>query len=244
MKSKSKIPCIPIEGSISYEDWLKGRRYRRELSKLVGPGVIRRKTSSKDRRLKKLFAGERGLPFTPTEKLGNEGSMTRVTTRIKVSNWDDIALQAVGARQEKPRAIETGALVDTGAVKFYLRSSVIRELGLRPVGEIRMRTMSNRSESRIVFSPVALEIQGRTGRFDAVEIPDSLPNIVGQIPLEDLDWVVDCRKQKLIPNPEHKHGELADEFYEPASILDKRSISKNLSLSDSENHLGQTKIKK
>ncbi len=37
-------------------------------------------------------------------------------------------------------------------------------------------------------------------------------NIVGQIPLEDLDWVVDGRHQKLIPNPEHKPGELSDEF--------------------------------
>ncbi len=69
MNLKSKIPSIPIEGSISYEDWLKGRRYRRELSKLVAPGVIRRQSSSSDRRLKKLFNGERGLPFTPTEKL-------------------------------------------------------------------------------------------------------------------------------------------------------------------------------
>jgi hypothetical protein len=69
MNSKPKIPSIPIEGSISWADWLKGRRYRRELSKLVAPGVIRRKTSSSDRRLKKLFNGERGLPFTPTEKL-------------------------------------------------------------------------------------------------------------------------------------------------------------------------------
>jgi hypothetical protein len=69
MNSKSKVPCIPIEGSISWEDWLKGRRYRRELSKLVAPGIIRRKSSSSDRRLKKLFKGERGLPFTPTEKL-------------------------------------------------------------------------------------------------------------------------------------------------------------------------------
>jgi hypothetical protein len=69
MNLKSNIPTIPIEGSISWEDWLKGRRYRRELSKLVAPGVIRRKSSSSDRRLKKLFIGERGLPFTPTEKL-------------------------------------------------------------------------------------------------------------------------------------------------------------------------------
>ena len=69
MNSKSKVPCIPIKGSISYEDWLKGRKYRRELGNLVAPSVIRRKSSSKDRRLKKLFKGERGLPFTPTEKL-------------------------------------------------------------------------------------------------------------------------------------------------------------------------------
>ena len=69
MNLKSNIPSIPIEGSISYEDWLTGRRYRRELSKLVSPGIIRRKSSSSDKRLKKLFNSERGLPFTPTEKL-------------------------------------------------------------------------------------------------------------------------------------------------------------------------------
>jgi hypothetical protein len=69
MNLKLKVPSIPIEGSISYKDWLKGRRFRRQLSKLVAPGVIRRKSSSSNRRLRKLFKGERGLPFTPIEKL-------------------------------------------------------------------------------------------------------------------------------------------------------------------------------
>ncbi len=69
MNSKSKVPCIPIEGSISWEDWLKGRRFRRKMGNRVAPEIIRRKRSSSDRRLKKLFNGERGLPFTPTEKL-------------------------------------------------------------------------------------------------------------------------------------------------------------------------------
>ena len=69
MNSKPRVPCIPIDGSISYEDWLKGRRFRREMGNRVAPGVIRRQSSSSDRRLKKLFKGERGLPFTPTGKL-------------------------------------------------------------------------------------------------------------------------------------------------------------------------------
>ena len=69
MNSESKVPVIPLEGSISYGDWLKGRRFRRELSERVAPGIIRRKSSSSDQRLRELFNGERGLPFTPTDKL-------------------------------------------------------------------------------------------------------------------------------------------------------------------------------
>jgi hypothetical protein len=69
MNLKLNVPSIPIEGSISYEDGLKGRRFRRQVCQLVAPGVNRRKSSSSDRRLKRLFKGERGLPFTPTDKL-------------------------------------------------------------------------------------------------------------------------------------------------------------------------------
>ena len=69
MNSRSEIPCIPIDKPISWEDWLKGRRARRETSKLVAPGILRRKSSSSDRQLRKLFKGERGLPFTPTGKM-------------------------------------------------------------------------------------------------------------------------------------------------------------------------------
>jgi hypothetical protein len=54
---------------MSFEDWLAGRRARRESGNLVAPEVIRRKASSSDRRLLAQFNGERGLPFTQTEKL-------------------------------------------------------------------------------------------------------------------------------------------------------------------------------
>ncbi len=69
MKSKLKIPSIPINGVLSYEDWLKGRRWRREMGNLVAPEVIRRARGSGDRRLREKFKGERGLPITPTDEL-------------------------------------------------------------------------------------------------------------------------------------------------------------------------------
>jgi hypothetical protein len=86
--------------------------------------------------------------------------------------------------------------------------------------------MSNRSEKRTVYSPVDLEIQGRRGTFEVIALPDTLPNIIGQIPLEHLDWVVDPRNRKLIPNPEHKHGEMADEFCEDLRELNQ-AIERN-----------------
>ncbi|MBI4026790.1 MAG: hypothetical protein HY360_17535 [Verrucomicrobia bacterium] len=163
--------------------------------------------------------------------------MGKVVTKIKVQNWADVEMLAAGHRKDPPRVLETEALVDlpaarqagTGAVFLYLQAAVVRQLGLRPVGEKHSRTMSDRMDppawapvcragtgrragKRTVFSPVDLEIQGRAHRFDVIEVPDTLPNIVGQIPLEALDWVVDLRNQKLIPNPEHKRGELCDEF--------------------------------
>jgi len=138
--------------------------------------------------------------------------MGQVNTLIKVANWLDLEKLALGERSEPPRSVEANALVDTGAVRFYLQSSLIKRLGLRRIRKVTSRTMADMAVERDVYSPVDLEIQGRSGTFEVVEVPDSLPNVVGQIPLEQLDWVVDLRNRRLIPNPEHKHGELCDDF--------------------------------
>jgi hypothetical protein len=67
--SKSGVPTIPMNEPMSWEDWLQGRRARRETGNRVAPEIIRRPSSSSDRRLRKLFNGERGLPFKKTEEL-------------------------------------------------------------------------------------------------------------------------------------------------------------------------------
>ncbi len=143
---------------------------------------------------------------------GSFSRMGKVNVGFKVTNYDDLSDLARKRTRRKPRQVVGEALVDTGATRLYLQRRVVAALGLRRIGLITSRTMSDRAEKRIVFSPVELEIQGRSGHFDVVELPDTLPNIIGQIPLEHLDWVVDPRRRKLIANPEHKHGELADEF--------------------------------
>ncbi len=67
--SKSGFPTIPMNEVMPYEDWLKGRRARRLNGMRVAPEIIRRKEGPDDERLRKLYNGERGLPFTKTEDL-------------------------------------------------------------------------------------------------------------------------------------------------------------------------------
>jgi hypothetical protein len=50
---------------------------------------------------------------------------------------------------------------------------------------------------------VRLTIQGRECPTEVVEVPDSVPVLIGQIPLEYLDFVVDPRSRKLVGNPAH-----------------------------------------
>ena len=147
-----------------------------------------------------------------TPGIDSTKDMGKLTVRFVAVNYDDQSDVARRRTKRRPRQVEAEALVDTGATRLYLQRRVIEALGLRPTSEITSRTMSDRSEKRTVFSPVELEVQGRKGCFEVIELPDTLPNIIGQIPLEHLDWVVDLKNRKLLPNPEHKHGEMADEF--------------------------------
>ena len=138
--------------------------------------------------------------------------MGKVVVQIKAANWSDIELLALGQTTRPPRFVQAEALVDTGATGLYLKASIITQLGLRHIGERTALTMSNRRETRRLFAPAELEIQGRTTQYQVTELRDDLPNIVGQIPLESMDWVIDMAGQKLIGNPAHGGELLHEEF--------------------------------
>jgi hypothetical protein len=55
-----------------------------------------------------------------------------------------------------------------------------------------------------------LTIQGRDCVVEVYEIADYLPVLIGQIPLEALDWVVDTVNQRLIGNPDHGGQHMVD----------------------------------
>jgi hypothetical protein len=53
---------------------------------------------------------------------------------------------------------------------------------------------------------------GRSEHFDVVEVPENVPNLLGQVPLEVLDLVVDTKAGRLIANPAHGGEQMAEEY--------------------------------
>jgi hypothetical protein len=56
------------------------------------------------------------------------------------------------------------------------------------------------------------KLMKRRGDFNVVDIDEDVPNLLGQVPLEYLDFVVDPQGQKLIPNPEHGEKQMTEEY--------------------------------
>ena len=137
--------------------------------------------------------------------------MGKVIVQLRLTNQSDLVLKRHKARIGAPRQVATEALVDAGATRLYLKPSVIKSLGLRKVGAVNSRT-TNGDRLRNVYEPVRLELMERSGNFDVVDIDEHVPNLLGQIPLEYLDLVVDPKAQTLRPNPAHGDKLMTEEY--------------------------------
>ncbi len=140
-------------------------------------------------------------------------TMGRVTVEAIVENLADQlrAEKNEGAPNEVRRLEIKDALVDTGATNLSLPHSLIQQLGLKLHRRRRTTTAGGPCEVGI-YSPVRLTIQGRDCIVEVTELPDDCPALIGQIPLEAMDWVVDPNQRRLIGNPAHG-GEWTIELY-------------------------------
>src|SRR5947209_1837927 len=125
--------------------------------------------------------------------------MGKVIVPARIDNVVDLFAATRGALQpEQVRFVEVpDALVDTGASTLSLPRRLIAQLGLEPVRTRQARTSAGLVTLQM-YGVVRLTIQGRDWNGDVMEVPDDCPVLIGQLPLEGLDFVVDPVGQRLI----------------------------------------------
>jgi predicted aspartyl protease len=135
----------------------------------------------------------------------------KVMVSAKVESIEDLLSAEKGAlAPDQVRRVEVpDALVDTGATMLLMPKHLIAKLGLRPFRTRTSRSIGGTTQMTL-YGPVRLTVQGRDCNLDVGEIGDEFPVLIGQIPLEALDWVVDPVGQRLIGNPDHGGEHMID----------------------------------
>lgn len=130
--------------------------------------------------------------------------MGRVLTPATIENYVDLwaAKQGIISDDDIRRIEVQEALVDSDATLLSLPKSLIQELGLEKTAEKRVTSSIGIGEANL-YSAVRLTIQGRSCTMDVMEVPDGVPVLIGQLPLDHLDFVIDMRHHALIGNPAH-----------------------------------------
>ncbi|WNZ25853.1 clan AA aspartic protease [Leptolyngbya sp. NK1-12] len=129
-------------------------------------------------------------------------AMGAVRTNIKLTNAVDEELVARGLLAPRLlRTCEVDALVDTGSVYLVLPKAIVQQLGLRIVGQQPATFADGREAMVDVTGAIQVEWEGRRTIEDALVAGDEV--LIGQVVLEKLDLLVDCKNQRLIPNPKH-----------------------------------------
>ena len=130
--------------------------------------------------------------------------MGRVPTEATIYNAHDHAEMRMGKiTLDQARKVEIAeALVDTGATMLAMPKTLIDQIGLLKQYEKRAMTAAGLTTIS-VYGTARLVIKGREVATDVLEVPEGSPVLIGQIPLEAMDWVVDLQGRKLIGNPAH-----------------------------------------
>jgi len=130
---------------------------------------------------------------------------------IKLTNdYDQQKAQAGELPPEQVRTTEIEALVDTGATTLVLPADVVQRLGVPIGGHRKVRYADGRVEEIPWVSGVHIVIQGRETIVTALVVAAGQTPLIGQIPLEELDFVVDPKSRELRPNPRSPDAPLLD----------------------------------
>jgi len=138
--------------------------------------------------------------------------MGRVVVNVKIENAEDRdRLERGELTADQVRRMTVPALVDTGATFFCLPEPLVGQLGLKFHRMKESRTVSGPMTMKI-YREALIEVQGRECSVEVMELPADRQVLLGQIPLETLDWWVDTRTRRLVGNPEHGGAWMAEVF--------------------------------
>ena len=121
---------------------------------------------------------------------------------LELISVDDLALCRRGfIAEEQVRSIMVTALIDSGAYQMVINEHIKSQLELRLVEE-RVVRLADESERQVeIVGPLEIRFENRRTVAYAIVLPGITEVLLGSIPMEDLDVVINPKRQTLEVNP-------------------------------------------
>ena len=128
--------------------------------------------------------------------------MGLVYTNIELIRGADLVLCREGyLKEDQIKRLSVKALVDSGAYMLAINQSIKAQLNLQTVDE-QIAELADGTQLRLeVVGPVEIHFENRRAMVDAMVLPGEAEVLLGAIPMEEMDVMVDPKQQQLIVNP-------------------------------------------
>ena len=122
---------------------------------------------------------------------------------IELISGDDLAPYRRGyIKEDDIKRLKVNALVDSGAEMLAINEQVKAQLDLFVLDTQRAELAGGSKVELEIVGPVKIRFANRRASVDAIVLAGDLQILVGAIPMEGMDVLVDA-KQQLIVNPDH-----------------------------------------
>lgn len=110
-------------------------------------------------------------------------------------------IRLANAARPNLEELDAQALVDSGAMDLCIPPLVARQLKLDAVEKRTVTVADGRTVDVDYVGPIKVEVFGRHAFTGAMVMGDRV--LLGAIPMQAMDVLIDPRGEKLIPNPEN-----------------------------------------
>ena len=129
--------------------------------------------------------------------------MGHVYADITLLNSVDVVLAKRGAiPSENIRKVKVNALVDSGAMTLTINEEIAKQLDLEVSEQIEATLADGSRRTCDIVGPVDIRFANRSACIRAFVLPGADEVLLGVIPLEEMDVLIDPTTQQLVVHPD------------------------------------------
>lgn len=126
--------------------------------------------------------------------------MGEIVVNVELQNALDHGMVLKGLLPESDvHSTAVDAVVDTGALMLALPEDVVERLDIPVVDRRTVVYADGRREDRPVAGPLTVHLGGRSAIANCLVMPEGTDVLIGQMVLEGMDLMADCRNRTLVP---------------------------------------------